>query len=365
MKNRVARVLPLLAMSAILALGGCSSAPASQGSEPQEEAEAIKQVSSQIRTTNEVTLDIPESWDVDTSSGYATITPDDFDGMIQVGVNISPMSALTSDEELLAEWQKTDTTVTGEWQKVSAEDDVAPMYESPAEMEGGKNAKGIVRVVISGDDAIAVMAYAAGSDWGEVKDEIEDVVDTFKVSDPQAPNYSRSSSEPEITSTDTSESTENSISTDDTEAHGSAQSLSQQNALSTAMSYLDYTAFSHDGLVDQLEFEGYSTKDATWAADNCGANWNDQALSCALDYLDYTAFSYRGLIDQLEYEGFTTDQATYGADNCGADWNEQAAQTAQDYLDYTSFSRDGLIDQLQFEGFTYDQAVYGVNTVGL
>ena len=60
-----------------------------------------------------------------------------------------------------------------------------------------------------------------------------------------------------------------------------------------------------------------------------------------------------------------TDQATYGADNCGADWNEQAAQTAQDYLDYTSFSRDGLIDQLQFEGFTYDQAVYGVNAVGL
>ena len=193
MKNRIARALPLLAMSAILALGGCSSAPASQGSEPQEEAEATKQVSSQIGTTNEVTLDIPESWDVDTSSGYATITPDDFDGMIQVGVNISPMSALTSDEELLAEWQKTDTTVTGEWQKVSAEDDVAPMYESPAEMESGKNARGIVRVVISGDDAIAVMAYAAGSDWSEAKDEIKDVIDTFKVSDPQAPNYSEPS----------------------------------------------------------------------------------------------------------------------------------------------------------------------------
>lgn len=365
MKNRLARALPLFAVSLTLALGGCSSTPASQGSEPQEETETTKQVSSQIGTTNEVTLNIPESWDVDTSSGYATITPDDFDGMIQVGVNISPMSALTSDEELLAEWQKSDTTVTGEWQKVSAENDVAPMYESPAEMEGGKNAKGIVRVVISGDDAIAVMAYAAGSDWDKAKGEIEEVVDTFKVSDPQAPNYSRSSSDSEDSSTDASESTKNNTPTDDTEAHGSSQSLSQQNALSTAMSYLDYTAFSHDGLIDQLEFEGYSTEDATWAADNCGANWNDQALSCALDYLDYTAFSYTGLIDQLEYEGFTTDQATYGADNCGADWNEQAAQTAQDYLDYTSFSRDGLIDQLQFEGFTYDQAVYGVNAVGL
>lgn len=89
------------------------------------------------------------------------------------------------------------------------------------------------------------------------------------------------------------------------------------------------------------------------------------ARSKALQYLDYTAFSYTGLIEQLEYEGFSTEDATYGADNCGADWNKQAAKKAQDYLDYTSFSRDGLIDQLVYEGFTYDQAVYGVDSVGL
>ena len=55
----------------------------------------------------------------------------------------------------------------------------------------------------------------------------------------------------------------------------------------------------------------------------------------------------------------------YAADNCGADWNEQAAKKAQDYLDIMAFSRQGLIDQLQFEGYTYEQAVYGVNQVGL
>jgi hypothetical protein len=83
-----------------------------------------------------------------------------------------------------------------------------------------------------------------------------------------------------------------------------------------------------------------------------------------MSYLDYTAFSYQGLIEQLEYEKFTTEQATYGADNCGADWNEQAAKSAKSYLDYSSFSRDGLIDQLEYEGFTYDQAVYGVEANG-
>lgn len=88
------------------------------------------------------------------------------------------------------------------------------------------------------------------------------------------------------------------------------------------------------------------------------------ALSKAKDYLNYTAFSYTGLIKQLEYEGYSNEEATYGADNCGADWNEQAAKKAQSYLDYTSFSRQGLIDQLIYEGFTEKQAEYGVDAVG-
>lgn len=88
------------------------------------------------------------------------------------------------------------------------------------------------------------------------------------------------------------------------------------------------------------------------------------ALSKAKDYLSLTAFSYTGLIDQLKYEGFTEEEATYGADNCGADWNEQAAKKAQQYLELTSFSRSGLIDQLKYEGFTSDQAAYGVTAVG-
>jgi len=72
----------------------------------------------------------------------------------------------------------------------------------------------------------------------------------------------------------------------------------------------------------------------------------------------------QGLIRQLEYEKFTSEQAKYGADNCGADWNEQAAKSAESYLEYTSFSRSGLISQLEYEGFTRAQAVYGAEANG-
>ena len=81
-------------------------------------------------------------------------------------------------------------------------------------------------------------------------------------------------------------------------------------------------------------------------------------------YLSISGFSYKGLIRQLEFEGYSTEEATYGAEHCGADWNEQAARSAKLYLDISAFSREGLIQQLEFEGFTREQAEYGVKAVG-
>ena len=91
----------------------------------------------------------------------------------------------------------------------------------------------------------------------------------------------------------------------------------------------------------------------------------ENAIQTAKDYLDFTAFSRSGLIDQLEFEGFTTAEATLAVDYLDVDWNEQAWLMAEDYLDFTSFSRSGLIDQLEFEGFTKEQATYGVDKAGL
>ena len=88
----------------------------------------------------------------------------------------------------------------------------------------------------------------------------------------------------------------------------------QRNALRSAESYLRSSAFSYTGLIEQLEYEGFSNEDATYAADHCGADWKEQAVKCAESYLKYSSFSKSGLIDQLEFEGFTHEQAEYGAD---------------------------------------------------
>lgn len=88
------------------------------------------------------------------------------------------------------------------------------------------------------------------------------------------------------------------------------------------------------------------------------------ALAKAKSYLGIMAFSYSGLKEQLEYEGFTSSEATYGVDNCNANWNEQAAKKAKSYMDTMAFSRDSLIKQLKYEGFTDAQAEYGAKAVG-
>ena len=102
--------------------------------------------------------------------------------------------------------------------------------------------------------------------------------------------------------------------------YGLNVSTSQRNALRQAKSYLEYSAFSYQGLIGQLEYEKYSTADATWAVDHVGADWNEQAARKAKSYLEFTPFSRDQLIGQLEYDQFTHAQAVYGVDHAGANW---------------------------------------------
>ncbi|HIB1799405.1 TPA: Ltp family lipoprotein, partial [Enterococcus faecium] len=48
---------------------------------------------------------------------------------------------------------------------------------------------------------------------------------------------------------------------------------------------------------------------------------SSNALQAAKDYLDYSAFSQQGLYDQLIYEKYPADAAQYAIDNINADWN--------------------------------------------
>ena len=85
------------------------------------------------------------------------------------------------------------------------------------------------------------------------------------------------------------------------------------------------------------------------------------ALAKAKDYLEYSAFSKEGLKAQLVYSKYPEEAAQYAVDNVGADWNEQALKKAKDYLDYDSFSNEGLKDQLMYSKFTEDQAQYAID----
>lgn len=96
-----------------------------------------------------------------------------------------------------------------------------------------------------------------------------------------------------------------------------------------------------------------------------------QALRAAKQYLDVQGMSRLGLIQQLSSDygsQFSVEDATWAADNVGADWNEQAARAAKQYLEVQGMSREGLIDQLSSEygsQFTREEAEYGATQAGL
>lgn len=101
------------------------------------------------------------------------------------------------------------------------------------------------------------------------------------------------------------------------ENEGPTMTREQENAIRSADDYISFSAFSKTGLIEQLEFEGYSKEDATFAVNSLRVNWKEQAAKSAEDYLEYSGFSRSGLIEQLEFEGFTREQAEYGVTQAG------------------------------------------------
>lgn len=160
---------------------------------------------------------------------------------------------------------------------------------------------------------------------------------------------------------------------------GSKSSNTSSTITNTAESNAAATNNSASSVVTSNESAANTVTSNTTASNNAAATTTTNststtstvtvsqknALSKAKDYLAYAPFSYTGLISQLEYEQFSTEDATYAADNCGADWMAQAAKKAADYMNYSSFSRGSLIDQLEYDGFTEEQAEHGADSVGL
>jgi hypothetical protein len=91
--------------------------------------------------------------------------------------------------------------------------------------------------------------------------------------------------------------------------------LAQENALEQAQSYLDFSSFSRQGLIDQMSSEfgsGYPVDVASWAVDYLNPDWNAEAVEAAESYLEFSSFSRDGLYEQLTSEygsHFTPEQA--------------------------------------------------------
>lgn len=99
--------------------------------------------------------------------------------------------------------------------------------------------------------------------------------------------------------------------------------VSQQNALRSAEEYLQTSAFSEAGLIEQLSSEAgskYPHADAVFAVEHLHVDWNEQAVKAAKEYLSTSGFSCQGLIEQLSSEAgskFTVAQAEYAANKVG------------------------------------------------
>lgn len=70
-------------------------------------------------------------------------------------------------------------------------------------------------------------------------------------------------------------------------------------------------------------------------------------------------------LEQLQYEGYSRRDAERAIDRISVEWNAEADEKAESYIAMSGFSRAGLIEQLRYEGITSAQAAHGPSSVGL
>lgn len=97
----------------------------------------------------------------------------------------------------------------------------------------------------------------------------------------------------------------------------------------------------------------------------------EQAIEAAQSYIDMSAFSKKGLIEQLSSsagDGYSKADVKYAVEHITVDWNAEAREAAKNYLEMSHFSRADLLQQLTSsygDGYTRSQALQAVKSVGL
>lgn len=316
-------VIAVIAVSAILTvfsvqlIKGITSKP----TEPTEvtEEEITEPTKSELKTYEipPISISVPEYWTTksegETHYFYATNG-----SMMSLTVSESNMDKYMFGEDLVDDLLESFS---------SAVEDFKPINENMDKMIcviGGElayNTRATFKSKSNGTDNYESIYFFAtdnhmcvitfinrGTEQSDEFDMYEyDIIDSIVIKE-----TAEEETEPETAAPETEPETEK-----PTEKPADTMTMSQKNALRSAESYLEYMAFSYSGLIEQLEYEKYSHDDAVYAADNCGADWNEQAVKCAKNYLDTMPFSRDELIEQLEYEGFTHDQAVYGVEQNG------------------------------------------------
>lgn len=126
---------------------------------------------------------------------------------------------------------------------------------------------------------------------------------------------------------------------------------------------------NYDNLVEKLESEGFTGEQAAVgaqaAAQSQESEQNENVIAAAKKYVETGNYTYTSLIDKLQQDGFSTGNAEYAANNCGADWNGMAANEAKKLIDGGVTTKEEIVDQLIFKGYTYQQAVHGAEANGL
>ena len=134
----------------------------------------------------------------------------------------------------------------------------------------------------------------------------------------------------------------------------------EKHAVRSAISYCLYSHLSYDGVIRQLEFEKYTPEEAKFAADHCGADWDEICEKATRTNLVYQGCSLESLRKYLSYDGFTEEQIMRATEDLDIDWGRMAIKNVEQALEYGSYSEQGMYEHLINDGFTPEQANHAI-----
>ena len=182
---------------------------------------------------------------------------------------------------------------------------------------------------------------------------------------------------PEQPPTEPIETTEPPTSTEDQPKKTKRQLKEEQKrreaAVKTAKDYVSnknftLTAHSLYSIKEYLtENKKFSSEEAEYGAENCGADWNEEAVKAAKMCLELEtkvnySYSKKELSKSIERQWkFTPEQISYGIENCGADWNKQAENYIRVILDKDpNTKKEQIVKTLTNKGFNKEEINHGI-----